>query len=83
MKVGDKEFTRTKFSSMEGHTVVAFDVEGDDLFLLSARPRGLELEGKFELTTEQELQDFAKLISEAWSEHRKLKPKLVQTLSGH
>lgn len=32
---------------------------------------------------ENELQKFAQLISMAWEEHRKLKVKIISSLTGH
>ncbi len=56
-----------------------------DAFTMEVRPSGLKFKGVLdkEISTEGELQDFAKLLSDVWQEHRRIKPKLATTLSGH
>lgn len=81
MKVGQKEFTRTKYSALDGQTVIRY--QEPDEFHLEARPYGLTITGNFVLETETQLQEFAKLLSEAWQDRRNLKPKLYNSVSGH
>lgn len=85
-----KNFLRTKYDSLDGKTTVAFQeqiegVQANDAFTVKVSSSGMRMEGKLlgEITTEADLQNFAEFISNAWTEHRKLAPKLVTTLSGH
>jgi hypothetical protein len=77
-----EKFTRTKYSSLEGHTVVAH-TSPDEQFQLKADKAGLTLNGMFCIESEEDLQEFAKVMSDAWSDRRKLKVKLAKTISGH
>lgn len=79
------DFIRTKFTSLDNKTKVSFQANTgeSDAFQLIASGEGVEFQGKFLIPGEQELQDFAKLLSQVWQEHRKLKPKLATSLSGH
>lgn len=49
----------------------------------SATRGGIKFEGPIILDSSKELEEFAKLVSDCWTEHQKLKIKLVSTLSGH
>lgn len=82
IKVAGKLFTRTKFEGLDGKVIVAFTAE-DDSFSLQASKMGVEIKGTFLVDGEPELQQFAKLMSDAWSEHRRLKPRIETSLSGH
>lgn len=81
MRLGETEFTKTKFEGLDGKVVVSY-VSGDSSQEIRATRQGLEVRG-VRVTTEQELDQLAKMVSEAWGEHRRLKPKLVTSLSGH
>lgn len=76
------KFLRTKFDSLDGKTVVALTSE-DDKFQLKASRSGVMINGELEIEGMQELDQFAKLLSDAWKEHLRLKPKLQSSLSGH
>jgi hypothetical protein len=43
---------------------------------------GIMLDGKIEITSNEHLSDFAQLISDAWTQHEKLAPKIVMG-TGH
>lgn len=77
-----KTFIRTKFDSLDGKTIVAFTTD-DDAFQLRSNKSELILKGELSIDSEADLQAFAKLMADAWTEHRRLKPKLQTTLSGH
>lgn len=81
MQVGAHVFIRTKFDSLDGKTIVAFTA--DNGFCLRASRMGVEVMGEILIEGELELQQFAQLMSDSWTEHRKLKPKLASSLSGH
>lgn len=87
MQVGSVKFIVTKFTGLDGRVVVAFteDRAGVDAFTIKINPEGMWFTGTSEMkiTTEAELQDFAKMISNIWSEQRKLRPKLTTSLAGH
>ena len=57
----------------------------DDGLRIMVNSQGMWTTGTLhrKITNQAELQDFAKLISVAWTEHEKLAPKLTRTLSGH
>ncbi len=87
MQIGETKFIRTSFTGLDGRVVVAFteDVARIDAFTIEVRPSGMKIKGvmTMEISSEGELQDFAKLLSDIWQEHRRIKPKLSTTLSGH
>lgn len=74
------EFTKTKYDSLDGKTIVGFSTEN---FTLKASRAGVELDGSFFIEDQSQLQAFAKTMSDAWTEHKKLMPKITRTLSGH
>ncbi len=81
LQVGSSEFTRTKFSGIDGKTAVAWaEPHG---FKLEARPHGMVITGSFEISDLVELEAFARLVTAAWTDRESLKPKLVSALSGH
>lgn len=74
-------FSRTrssKFSAMSGQTVVEFkEDDGERVFTITASRAGVVMVGTSPLiTTEEELQNFAKVLSGAWAEKKKLTPKI-------
>lgn len=80
--IGD--FVKTKFDSLDGKTKVSFAEKESDFQIVVSRS-GMSISGKLagEVTSEKELQAFAKLISDAWALHRTLKPRIVSTIAGH
>lgn len=82
MKVGEQKIIVTKFDSLDGKTVVGFTSE-DSSFSMRASRQGVEVQGVIVLTSQSELQEFAKLMSDAWTQHRKLMPNLTTNLAGH
>lgn len=81
IKVGDDTFRVTKFDSLDGKTIVAYTVEGSE-YAIKADRAGMDVNG-FRIEGEAALQQFAALIADAWQSHRKLKPKLSTSASGH
>jgi hypothetical protein len=73
------KFLPTKFTDLTNKTIVTL-TEQDSDFVIKLSPQGMLFEGKLKkiIQTEKDLQDFAKLVSDAWSEHRKLAPKIVK-----
>lgn len=82
MQVGNQKFVKTKFDALDGKTVVAYTTE-DSAFAIKASKAGVSFQGELTIEDQSELQQFAKLLSDAWTDHRKLVPKLSTTLSGH
>lgn len=87
-----KNFKKEKVSSLLGHTEVRFEQIPPEatkptspLFTVVASSRGLYISGHMIGFIENmaELDEFAQVVSDAWVEHLKLKPKLTKTLSGH
>lgn len=81
MQVGQAVFKKSKYDALDGKVTVSFASDGN--FMLKASKMGLEFVGEFLLQDEKELQQFAQLVSLAWTERLKLKPKFYKTLSGH
>lgn len=78
------KFLKEKVSALSGETEIRFTqiVEGEDKpfppFRLTATKLGVTFEGNSAPFTDmQELQDLAKVVSDAWSAHRKLQPDLT------
>lgn len=74
------EFTKTKFDSLDGRVIVSWS---NGTFSVSGSRSGVEFKGEFLIEDAVGLNAFAKLVSDAWTEHRRLVPKIVSTLSGH
>lgn len=77
------KFVKTKIDGLDGLTKVRFRVEGNDEFQLQADRRTVEIQGTLHIGSMPELEAFAQMMSQAWTEHTKLKPKLSTNLSGH
>ena len=79
-------FTRTKYSSLDGKTTVAWQENSglDKPFEILSKPSGVTIRGELqgEISSMDDLQTFARLVSMAWTEHEKLAPKISRTLSG-
>lgn len=86
-----RSFTREKFTSiLTAETTIRYvseddgSLSDDPAFTLEVDKKGLRIFGKCpEITTQNDLQDFARLISDMWREHLTLAPKITQNLSGH
>lgn len=84
--VGDQKFITTSHTGLDGRVVVAFTEEqgGVDAFTLKATPAGIQIGSmKKVITTMDELQDFARMVSDLWTEHKRITPKLTTTFAGH
>ena len=81
------DFNVVKFDGLDGKTIVAYQENSGESepFEVRVSRSGMTFKGKLssEICTENDLQDFAKMIADIWQEHRKLAPKLNQTLAGH
>lgn len=82
MQIGKQKFVKTKYDSLDGKVIVAYTTE-DSAFSMKASRAGVTFQGELTLESQAELQEFAKLLSDVWTDHRKLVPKLSSTLSGH
>lgn len=79
------KFLREKVSALSGETEIRFTetCEGEDKpfppFRVVASKPGIRFEGKsMPVTSMEELQDLAKVVSDAWAAHRSLIPKLSE-----
>jgi hypothetical protein len=84
------KFLREKVSALSGETEVRFTeiVEGEDKpfppFRLIATKLGVRFEGRsMPVTSIEELQDLAKVVSDAWTAHRSLQPKLEEGVKDY
>lgn len=84
------KFIKTKTSALDGETEVKYtqQVEGKDApfppFRIVARKDGMHFEGQSaKITDMKDLQDFAKVVSDAWKDHTSLQVKISTTISGH
>lgn len=75
-------FEVNKFSGLDGKTHVEYVQDAPNPFKVRASPMGIMLDGKIEITSNEHLSDFAQLISDAWTQHEKLAPKIVMG-TGH
>ena len=75
-RYGKWEFTKEKIDGIiDGKTSVVFDRGG---FRVKCGPSGVSLGGSILLLESQaDLEAFAKLVTDAWKEHRKLVPKIA------
>lgn len=76
--VGETKFIKTKFSGLDGQTMVGWQEE-DSTFEVRVSGAGIWFQGtmKMRIYSMDELQDFARLISEAQHELARLKPKIA------
>lgn len=81
------KFLRTKFSGIDGRTIVTFQEQTgkDNPFEIRLTPSGMSFSGKLEkeISSMDELQDWARLISACWGEHERLRPKITKSFAGH
>jgi hypothetical protein len=86
MQIGKTKFIRTKIVEPNGRVMIAFteDVPDVSAFTIKVTPSGMTIGNmKLEIGSQAELQDLAQMISEIWTEHMKLRPKLTTNLAGH
>lgn len=80
MKFAGMTFIRTKFSALSGFTTVTWkeDCARDDAFTMSATQQGINFSGTMTnpISMPNQLQGFAKAVSDIWSEHERLAPNL-------
>lgn len=79
-------FFESKFDSLDGKTKVAFVEQSgaEKPFTVEVDSSGLRFKGDSpNICTERDLQEYARLVSDAWAQHRKLAPKIHTSLSGH
>ncbi len=76
----NQSFEKLKFSAIDGMTKVSFaaTAPSPEPFTVTASPTGVRLHGKMigELSDRETLNDFARLIADAWKEHQKLAPTI-------
>lgn len=77
-KVGDVSYVKTKFNGIDGKTKVGWAEDGSD-FEVRADQSGVYFQGKMKtpISGMVMLQDFAQLVTEAWKEHDRLRPKIT------
>lgn len=75
-----KNFTRTRHEGLEGVVTVAFQENSGLItpFEVRVTRTGLNFRGAMreEISTEDDLQNFAQFLSQCWTERRKFVPKL-------
>lgn len=86
-KFFERDFSFSKFSGLDGYTTVSYIEQSGapHPFTVEVKQTGLTVKGQMAMpiSTLDELNDFARLIGEAWGEHRKLCPKIVTNAAGH
>lgn len=82
MAVG--KFNKRKESSLLGHTVVLYehaggkDVSTSDPFIIEASQFGVSMSGESPLLENRsDLEEYARIVSDAWLDHLALRPKIV------
>ena len=87
VKYFNTDFLKTKYTAIDNKTIVAFTEQSGSAheFSVKASGQGIWFEGALshKIDNEKELNDFARLIGDAWKEHQKLAPKIVMTAAGH
>jgi hypothetical protein len=89
------KFIRTSFVGLEGRVVrftlakqfddkkkLTVQDEGSDFYIEASRA-GVRVKGDMRIDDFMHLDPFAKAITDAWKEHKKLIPQISTTLSGH
>lgn len=76
------KFAQRKFSGLDGVTYMEFVMEGqmDKPLTLIASRAGVSIRGQIHLTSQEELQDFAEVVSDAWQAALTLTPKIMKDL---
>lgn len=84
---GGMKFKKAKFDAMDGSTMVTWteDTIEKEPFTAKANRGGVWFEGRMhgEIYGEKDLEKFANFIAIVWEDHRKLKPVIHRTLTGH
>lgn len=75
------KFKHRKFDGLDGRTKSEWSTEGGEL-VLTADQEAVQIKGMLRLTTQMDLQGFAKLLSEVWAEHRRMVPKILTAPGG-
>ncbi len=88
IKIGKLEFDKIPHTGMDGKVTVSFVEKSDKLnpFKFVVSREGLHFEGEMKgrIVTQQDLQDFAKLLGEiVWAEKMRHDPKIHSTIAGH
>ena len=75
-----KNYTRTKYEGLDGKVTVGFQENSGLItpFEIRATRTGLNFRGTMaeEISTEHDLQEFARFLSDCWAERRRFVPKL-------
>lgn len=81
------DFIISKFDALDGEVTIAYiEVSTSDTpFAVKVTKGGLTITGAMDqkIVTEKDLQELARLISDAWQDHRRIAPKIHTSLSGH
>lgn len=81
------QVSKAKFDGLDGRTTVTYTENNasDNPFKITCTAQGITLSGKMEkvLTSNDELQDFARLIAEAWKDHTRLKPRIITSVTDN
>jgi len=80
------KFERTKFTGIDGAPKVRYTLVGGtpgEEFYLEASRQGVMQKNELLLTDHSHLQAYAKALSDAWSDHKKMIPRIASNLSGH
>ncbi len=78
------KFTRTKVDNLMGQTEVRFTEDEAKEFVVAATREGVAFRGNSPTISDRaELDEFARVLSLAWKEHRGLIPQFARTVSGH
>lgn len=75
------KFEKTKYDSLDGSTKVRF-TQGEHFYIEASR-MGVQFKGELLIESFEQLDAFAKTLSEAYTQHRKLTPKITASASGH
>ena len=81
MKFSDVELKKVKYSGIDGLTKISWHTHPGSF--VTASQTGVMILAEVHLEDHQDLQAYAKFISDAWKEHRKLVPKLTKDMAGH
>lgn len=80
-------YQKEKYDSLDGKTVVSYieDTDQPDPFTAKMNRSGMSFQGTmhYQITSEKELEEFAKFVADCWAEHKRLAPKILTTISGH
>lgn len=77
------KFTKSKFEDMlhPGQVKVRYITEDFPTFSMTCTGMGVEISGTLSARSNDELQDFAKGLSDAWKDHLKLSFELKKSLA--